>query len=242
MYIKYSADKKYAYFNGYKFTKDNKTNYYLSSTINGKRYRLHRYIWEWYNGTIPKGYDIHHKDHNKFNNEIDNLELLSKANHLKRHIEEMTEETKQKNRLGALGKKCIHNEFETKYIKSEELDFYLNNGWKIGKHKKDCNFGRKAWNAGLKIGNFTEEHKKRISESLKKYIIIIISKKIAPKRDCPFLVQFFNKLPKAIPLSAIGLSRTPTPTIQDNKTGKSNLVGNFNIPLTAKARCLCKVN
>ena len=80
-----------------------------------------------------------------------------------------TEETKQKNRLGALGKKCIHNEFEIKYIKSEELDFYLNNGWKIGKHKKDCNFGRKAWNAGLKIGNFTEEHKKRISESLKKY-------------------------------------------------------------------------
>ena len=80
-----------------------------------------------------------------------------------------TEDTKQKNRLSALGKKCIHNEFETKYIKPEELDFYLNNGWKIGKHKKDCNFGRKAWNAGLKIGNFTEEHKKRISESLKKY-------------------------------------------------------------------------
>lgn len=98
MYIQYSSDKKYAYFNGYKFTKDIKTDYYLSSTINGKRYRLHRYVWEWYNGTIPKGYDIHHKDHNKFNNEIDNLELLSKAEHLKRHSEEITEEQKQKYR------------------------------------------------------------------------------------------------------------------------------------------------
>ena len=43
MYIQYSADKKYAYFNGYKFTKDIKTDYYLSSTINGKRYRLHMF-------------------------------------------------------------------------------------------------------------------------------------------------------------------------------------------------------
>jgi hypothetical protein len=80
-----------------------------------------------------------------------------------------SEETKQKNRLGTLGRKFIHNDFETKYVKSEELDFYLNTGWKIGKHKKDCNFGRKAWNAGLKLESFTEDHKKRISESLKKY-------------------------------------------------------------------------
>lgn len=98
MYIQYSADKKYAYFNRYKFTRDDKTGYYLSSVIDGKRYRLHRYIWEYYNGEIPKDYDIHHKDHNKFNNEIDNLELLSKVEHLKRHSEEMSEELKEKYR------------------------------------------------------------------------------------------------------------------------------------------------
>lgn len=96
MEIQYIEKTKYAYFNGYKFTKDDKSGYYLSSTINGKRYRLHRYIWEYYNGEIPKGYHVHHKDHNKNNNELDNLELLTESEHRKRHAEEMSEELKQK--------------------------------------------------------------------------------------------------------------------------------------------------
>lgn len=98
MKIQYIENTKFAYFNGYKFTKDDKTGYYLSSIINGKRYRLHRYVWEYYNGKIPKGYHIHHKDHNKDNNELDNLELLTKQEHIKIHMNEMSEETKQKYR------------------------------------------------------------------------------------------------------------------------------------------------
>lgn len=98
MKVQYIEKTKYAYFNGYKFTRDDKTGYYLSSTIDGKRYRLHRYIWEYYNGKIPKGYHIHHKDHNKNNNEISNLELLTKEEHSKRHSEEMSEELKEKYR------------------------------------------------------------------------------------------------------------------------------------------------
>jgi len=69
-------------FNGIKFTKDNKTSYYLNSTI---RKRLHRFIWEYYFGEIPTGYHIHHKDFNKDNNQIDNLECISKSKHLKIH-------------------------------------------------------------------------------------------------------------------------------------------------------------
>ena len=57
---------KYQYFNGLKFTRDDKTGYYLNSTIEK---RMHRYVWEFYNGPIPKGYDIHHKDEDKANNE-----------------------------------------------------------------------------------------------------------------------------------------------------------------------------
>ena len=98
MKVQYIEKTKYAYFNGYKFTKDDKTGYYLSSTINGKRYRLHRYVWEYYNGEIPKGYHVHHKDHNKDNNELDNLELLTKQEHTQIHIKEMTEETRKKYR------------------------------------------------------------------------------------------------------------------------------------------------
>lgn len=98
--VEYSNDKKYAYFNGMKFTRDKKTNYYLSASYykDGKRVRLHRYVWECFRGIIPDGYDIHHKDHNKFNNEIDNLELLSKEEHQKRHSQELSEETRERYR------------------------------------------------------------------------------------------------------------------------------------------------
>jgi len=40
--------------------------------INGKM--AHRIVWEKENGAIPDGYFIHHKDGNKQNNNINNLE------------------------------------------------------------------------------------------------------------------------------------------------------------------------
>lgn len=80
-----------------------------------------------------------------------------------------TEETKLKNRLQSTGRIWIHNETESKFPRKEDLDYYLNNGWKIGKHKKNCQFGRKAWNKGLKLDSFTEEHKEKISIGLKKH-------------------------------------------------------------------------
>lgn len=94
--IKY--ENGYAIVDGHKFRKDKKTGYYLSGPINHKRYRLHRYIYEKYNGPIPKGYDIHHIDHNKDNNEIENLQLLSSTKHKSIHAKEVSDETRQKYR------------------------------------------------------------------------------------------------------------------------------------------------
>lgn len=82
----------YGIANGIKFRKDKKTGYYLSGVINGKRKRLHRYVWEQINGEIPKGYDIHHIDHNKDNNDISNLELLASIRHKQVHGMELTKE------------------------------------------------------------------------------------------------------------------------------------------------------
>lgn len=92
--MKIQYENGYAIVDGYKFRKDVKSGYYLSGSINGKRIRLHRYIWEKENGKIPKGYDIHHIDHNKDNNDISNLELISSSRHKKIHGEEMSEELK----------------------------------------------------------------------------------------------------------------------------------------------------
>lgn len=44
-----------------------------------------RWVWMHYNGTIPKGMDIHHIDHDKSNNDISNLQMLSRSDHLKEH-------------------------------------------------------------------------------------------------------------------------------------------------------------
>lgn len=46
---------------------------------------LHRFVWEAVHGEIPDGYHIHHKDEDPGNNEIENLELLPAAEHLRGH-------------------------------------------------------------------------------------------------------------------------------------------------------------
>ena len=48
---------------------------YLTISVQGKQKFIHRLVWEEFNGVIPKGLQINHKDGNKSNNHIDNLEL-----------------------------------------------------------------------------------------------------------------------------------------------------------------------
>lgn len=81
---------KIQYFNNKRFTMDESTGYYLCSTKeeNGHRKRMHVYVWEHYNGKIPKGYHVHHIDEDKSNNSIENLELLSSSEHLSLHGKE----------------------------------------------------------------------------------------------------------------------------------------------------------
>lgn len=81
--------EKYQYFNGLKFTRDEKSGYYLNSTI-GKR--MHRYVWEFYHGKIPKGYHIHHIDGDKSNNRIENLRMIQGRKHQSRHTTEYHKE------------------------------------------------------------------------------------------------------------------------------------------------------
>lgn len=46
---------------------------------------LHRKIWEDSNGKIPKGFQIHHKDGDRTNNNLENLECISHSQHVKLH-------------------------------------------------------------------------------------------------------------------------------------------------------------
>ena len=96
--VQYVDNGKTAIFGGISFRRDKRTGYYLAGSARegGRRKRLHVYVWEYHNGAIPEGYHVHHIDHDKSNNEIENLQLLSKEDHLKHHARNMSEETKEK--------------------------------------------------------------------------------------------------------------------------------------------------
>lgn len=66
-------------FNGERF-------YMCGNYFQHKGKRLHRAVWEHHNGEIPKGYHIHHKDKDRGNNSIENLELVKSNDHLSRHM------------------------------------------------------------------------------------------------------------------------------------------------------------
>lgn len=80
-------------FNGKTYRLMGAGRYYLSqSTSNAGRRGakgLHVAIWEFYSGKkVPKGFVVHHKDHNVFNNNFDNLECIPRGEHIKMHAEE----------------------------------------------------------------------------------------------------------------------------------------------------------
>lgn len=53
--------------------------YKVNLYINGaKKYTIHRLVWIVFNGMIPKEYEINHKDEDKSNNRLDNLELVTR--------------------------------------------------------------------------------------------------------------------------------------------------------------------
>lgn len=63
--------------------------YFRPSTGDARRgiQALHQEVWKFYYGPIPRGYDIHHKDHNAAHNAIDNLECLPRGAHRQYHHE-----------------------------------------------------------------------------------------------------------------------------------------------------------
>lgn len=61
-----------------------RSNGYYGNTLEQRTY-LHRDVWVFHHGPIPDGYDIHHKDGDKANNRIENLEMHSQSEHGKKH-------------------------------------------------------------------------------------------------------------------------------------------------------------
>ena len=126
--------KTVIYFNGYKYRKNN-FGYWIGGTTGSKKGYgcLHRAVWAYYNGEIPKKMHIHHKDGNKSNNEIENLELIDPKSHAKLHS---TDEKKQMSRF-------YLNECREKarqwHSSKEGIEWHKEHGRKTFKDKKPIN-------------------------------------------------------------------------------------------------------
>lgn len=72
------APRPEQHFNGRKYTL--RAHGYFGATTE-PRTLMHRDVWEHHRGQIPDGWDVHHLDEVKSNNEITNLECLPKAEH-----------------------------------------------------------------------------------------------------------------------------------------------------------------
>jgi len=58
---------------------------YKTTTLNSKPILSHRKVWILAHGLISKGFHVHHKNGDQFDNRLSNLELLSAGEHAKHH-------------------------------------------------------------------------------------------------------------------------------------------------------------
>ena len=64
-------DDTHQKFNGVTFLKDKTGHFY-------KMLFIHQVVWNYYGGELPEGCVLHHKDFDSTNNDIDNLELMTR--------------------------------------------------------------------------------------------------------------------------------------------------------------------
>ena len=63
---------------------------YLQFNYNRKSHKVHRIIWEMHNGAIPTGMQVDHIDHNRLNNLLTNLRLVSNKDNSRNQSKRVT--------------------------------------------------------------------------------------------------------------------------------------------------------
>ena len=106
---------------------------------NGKMVLYHRWLWEQANGKVPEGYQVHHIDFDKLNDSLDNLQLLTRAEHIKIHMEARRNEGVP---VWNKGIKTGLPAWNRGIPQSEEAK-----AKSVASHK-----GQKGWNKGMKTG------------------------------------------------------------------------------------------
>lgn len=145
-------------YDGFTFYHDKRGYWTGSVDPNNTIKRLHIYVWEKHNGVIPKGYCIHHIDENKNNNNIENLKLMIRHDHLSLHASK--EEAKTHMRIIAGKDRPLTKDWHASkegnewHKKHYEISLGISNTTKIIKICECCGKEYTTNNSKKKISKF----------------------------------------------------------------------------------------
>lgn len=112
--------------------------------LNGKRHpkRMNRLVWKTFVGPIPEGYDVHHKNHIRTDNRLENLELIEDGEHSKMHYKE-NKENLDKIRIEKRSMPVLQYTLDGKFIAeySSTSEVRRENGFNAG-NISNCCLGR----------------------------------------------------------------------------------------------------
>jgi hypothetical protein len=108
---------------------------YAAIAIGREKYHVHRLLYEFLNGNIPKGYHIHHIDGNKLNNKISNFELVLGSKHTSSHNKGKCCSDSARNALIKYNKakKGTRQPFKRKDVTYQNVQKLLQAGYSINK-------------------------------------------------------------------------------------------------------------
>ena len=97
-------NKGYMYFKAY------------SSNKEKKNISVHKFVWTYFKGEIPEGFEINHKNNNKEDNRLENLEILTplENNRLREYVKltyDMAQTIRAKYRTGLYSYRDLGNEY-----------------------------------------------------------------------------------------------------------------------------------
>jgi hypothetical protein len=71
-------------------------NGYVQVVVEGRFFYAHRIVWELFNGKIPKGLHINHKNHNQADNRIENLECVTVSENIRAQRKQVNSSSRYK--------------------------------------------------------------------------------------------------------------------------------------------------
>ena len=181
----------------------------------------HQLVWEAANGPVPKGYDIHHINGNHRDNRIENLEILTRSEHLKLHAKlrrqnidiidssdpDVIKERQRQRMFAKEHKEQLSKKRKEHYLAHKE-EYSKRNAKYREEHKEEIRDKKKAYydehreEINAKHKNYYSSHKSKIIAYQKKYFrenkekVAAKKKAYAEKNKARF--STYNKLLYAI--------------------------------------------